>query len=275
MASGALAARAISGLVLAAFGLGVAWLGGIVFAGVIGAVLTLLIIETDRLDGRARPGVAACLAVGSVGVCLALAVTDHYWLALGTVGGGAGLVLVVGGLSGLRGRWHVAVVSLTASIAGLALYWLREAGGGWPVIFWFFAVIWATDTGAYVTGRIVGGAQLAPTISPNKTWAGAIGGLALGTGVGAAVGILICAAASDAACPSLAFILPLAVALSLMGQVGDLAESAFKRYIGVKDSGRLIPGHGGILDRLDSMLAAAPVFGLVIYLTGNAVWGGS
>jgi len=108
-------------------------------------------------------------------------------------------------------------------------------------------VIWATDTGAYFTGRQVGGEKLAPDISPSKTWSGAIGGFALGTLVGLVVWLLVV--------PQSPWWVGLALCatLSILGQVGDLAESAIKRRFRIKDSGDIIPGHGGLMDRLDSL----------------------
>ncbi|HET9020103.1 MAG TPA: phosphatidate cytidylyltransferase, partial [Acetobacteraceae bacterium] len=111
--------------------------------------------------------------------------------------------------------------------------------------------------GAYLSGRLVGGARLAPRISPGKTWSGAIGGLLAAALVGAAAGggrgALV------------------AAVLSVVAQAGDLAESAAKRRAGVKDSGRLIPGHGGVLDRLDALLAAAPAAALLALALGPGV----
>lgn len=117
------------------------------------------------------------------------------------------------------------------------------------------ALVWAADSGAYFSGRRFGKRKLAPTISPNKTVEGAIGGLAAGVAVAVPLGLW--AGATAAQLPALALVAVLAVAASI---VGDLVESLLKRQAGVKDSGQLIPGHGGILDRVDGVLAALPVF---------------
>jgi len=117
------------------------------------------------------------------------------------------------------------------------------------------ALAWAADSGAYFAGRNFGKRKLAPTISPNKTVEGAIGGLVAGIAV--AVGLGLWAGATPAELPALVLVAALAVAASI---VGDLVESLLKRQAGVKDSGHLIPGHGGILDRIDGVLAALPVF---------------
>lgn len=117
--------------------------------------------------------------------------------------------------------------------------------GFWGGVF-LAVVVWATDTGAYFTGRQVGGEKLAPDISPSKTWSGAIGGLAIGTLAGLVLWLIVVPGSPWWVG------LALAAATSIVGQVGDLMESAVKRRFRVKDSGDLIPGHGGLMDRLDS-----------------------
>ena len=113
--------------------------------------------------------------------------------------------------------------------------------------------MWATDIGAYLVGRTFGGPKLAPAISPNKTWSGAIGGLACGVG-----GALLAARLLDVGFSPVTILIAAAI-VSIASQLGDLFESWWKRVFGVKDSGGLIPGHGGILDRIDGVLLASPV----------------
>lgn len=139
----------------------------------------------------------------------------------------------------------------------LALAWLHDPYiGGWPTLLFVFATVWATDIGAYIVGRSLKGPRLAPTISPNKTWSGFVGGLGF-----AAIAALCLSLALNASRP--AQVVAIAIGLSLLGQGGDLFESAMKRRFGVKDSGSLIPGHGGMLDRIDALLWAAPSFALL------------
>ncbi|MFM8185829.1 MAG: phosphatidate cytidylyltransferase, partial [Alphaproteobacteria bacterium] len=124
------------------------------------------------------------------------------------------------------------------------------------IIFWMFSIIWATDIFAFFAGRSLGGPKIAPTISPNKTWSGLIGGVLASMMIG-----LI----STFAFPgSWLFFITVSVLISLVEQASDLTESKFKRIFGVKDSGTIIPGHGGVLDRLDGMIFVAP---LVYFLT--------
>lgn len=185
------------------------------------------------------------------------------------VGGWAWTALVAVLFAGLLWEWrtlsrHVKRerrLGFTASglaytmVPAFALLWLRDRPDiGLEEVLFLLLVVWMTDIGAYAVGRLVGGPKLAPAISPGKTISGALGGLVIGI----ATGVLV--AWSPHA------ILP-AAALSLISQVGDLAESALKRRLGVKDSGTTIPGHGGLLDRLDGILAAAPVAALLVLLT--------
>ncbi len=125
---------------------------------------------------------------------------------------------------------------------------LRNGPAGLRNLLFLAVVVWAGDIGAYLVGRLVGGPRLAPRISPGKTWSGAVGGTLAAMLAGAAAGYEDPLRAAA-----------LALMLSVVAQAGDLLESALKRYFGAKDSGWIIPGHGGLLDRLDGVLTAAPV----------------
>jgi phosphatidate cytidylyltransferase len=123
-------------------------------------------------------------------------------------------------------------------------------------VLFVFAVAWVTDTASYVAGRLIGGAKLAPGISPNKTWSGFV----VGASIPALVGVAFAAAIEETSAPRLALV---SIVLALACQGGDLIESAVKRRFGVKDASRLIPGHGGLLDRVDGLLLAAVVAALI------------
>jgi len=145
--------------------------------------------------------------------------------------------------------WFAAGVAY-AGILLLAPVLLREDPGfGLTAMLFIFAVVWGTDIAAYFAGRAIGGPKLAPSISPNKTWSGAIGGL-----TAALVAALVVARYLPGS--SIGWLLAVGCLLSIVSQIGDLAESAMKRRFGVKDTGRLIPGHGGVMDRLDGFWAA-------------------
>ena len=140
----------------------------------------------------------------------------------------------------------------------MALTWLRtDSAFGYETVAWLLATVWAVDIGAYVCGRLIGGPRLVPAISPNKTIAGLLGGVACAAAVGAAVAVAF----------DHQSIVPLAASglvLGLVAQAGDVAESWIKRQRGFKDSSHLIPGHGGLLDRVDGLLAATAVTALFV-----------
>ncbi|MFG1344702.1 phosphatidate cytidylyltransferase [Xanthobacter autotrophicus DSM 431] len=159
--------------------------------------------------------------------------------------------------------WAISGVLIAAS-AALPVVGLRgDVPLGLIAVLFLCAVVWATDIFAYFTGRALGGPKLWPRVSPNKTWSGAIGGTLAGIIAGVGVGAF-------AALPSLVPLAGLALLLSIVSQAGDLAESAVKRRAGVKDASRLIPGHGGLLDRLDGFAAASLVAAGVVFLRGAA-----
>jgi phosphatidate cytidylyltransferase len=163
-----------------------------------------------------------------------------------------------------RGRPLARLLAYLYTLAAvIALLWLRHQPAlGRETIIWVLACIWATDIGAYFSGRVAGGARLSPSISPGKTWSGLIGGMVWAAVASAATGYAF----------GLGETFPLAAigaGLAVVGQMGDLLESAAKRSAGVKDSGRLIPGHGGLLDRVDGLLAVLVVVGLIRLIVGG------
>lgn len=155
-------------------------------------------------------------------------------------------------------KWDLIGV-LYIVIPVLCLIELRSAKNGLDAILFLFIVIWSTDIGAYFTGKTIGGPKIAPKISPKKTWSGLIGGVIL-----AIITSRFFIDFSDF--NNFATSIPAVVFLSVFSQVGDFTESALKRYFNVKDSGALIPGHGGFLDRCDGLLFAAPLFYILISL---------
>lgn len=150
-------------------------------------------------------------------------------------------------------------------LAGIAFLYLRGSGAeGFAVVVWLFFVVAASDIGGYFAGRLIGGPKLWPRVSPKKTWAGSLGGIALAVLAGGAFGALMPGAHPGT--------VGLASAITaLVSQAGDLAESALKRHFGVKDSGRLLPGHGGALDRFDGLVAATLAVGVVTWWRGETV----
>ena len=250
-----LALRILSAVVLASVTVGALWAGGWIFAGLAAIAAVLILREWIAMSGpfafRAAPW--ALMAFLAVTVVTA---RDEPLQSLGFSALVAG-ALMLARVTEPRVAW-VSLGVLYAGVPAIAVVALRGADrlsfastGAVAVIF-VLAVVWATDTAAYFSGRLIGGPKLAPRFSPKKTWSGAIGGALAGVGAGCLV-----AALADV---EVGFALALvALLLSVVGQVGDLAESAMKRHFGVKDSGVLIPGHGGIMDRVDGLVAALAV----------------
>jgi phosphatidate cytidylyltransferase len=163
-----------------------------------------------------------------------------------------------------RGRPLARGAAFLYTIAALmALLWLRhQPGQGRETVLWIVACVWAADIGGYFLGTIVGGAKLAPSISPGKTWSGLFGAMAFAAIASAGAGLVFGAGQPLA----LAII---GAALAVVTQGGDLLESAAKRRAGVKDSGNLIPGHGGLLDRIDGFIAALVAVALLRLAIGG------
>lgn len=161
-----------------------------------------------------------------------------------------------------RPLW-ITVGALYIGIPAVALAWIRLESG-WETVLWLFLIVWATDVGAYAFGRRIGGPLLWPVVSPSKTWAGLFGGLGSAAVVAALAGWLMGAQAG-------AGLLLAGLALGIVSQGGDLFESAFKRRFRVKDSGDLIPGHGGLLDRADGLIAATPVVALAVHFMNGGI----
>jgi phosphatidate cytidylyltransferase len=258
----ALYLRLISALILGPLVLVLVWLGGPALAALVLAAAALMGWEWARLAGRGALGLAGCAVIATI-----LAATTL--LALGAARP-AGLValggaLASGAIAALRQApgppWYAAG-TLWIAAGTLAFLWLATPpAGGREMAYWLLAVVWVNDSAAYAVGRALGGPKLAPRLSPNKTWSGFFGG------VGAAG--LAGAAAIPVSSTSPAVLVGFSLLLAVAAQLGDLAESLAKRHFGVKDASGLIPGHGGLLDRVDGLLAAALLAGLASVASGR------
>jgi phosphatidate cytidylyltransferase len=247
--------RVIVAAVLAPLAIGIAYVGGVFWIALVTLAVIGLYVEWLMVIGLAREmRVVACgiVALAIAGVCLAMGRIE---IALVILGIG---LLATALIAPERRNW-VAAGFLYAAAAQTASILVRfDAAKGFVALMFVLLVVWVTDSGGYFAGRGIGGPKLWPRVSPKKTWAGAIGGFAAGLIVAA------CFAALDLG--RTGPLLLLGGMLSIVSQLGDLFESAVKRRFGVKDSSHVIPGHGGLLDRLDGFVAAivvAAIFGLL------------
>ncbi|SOB87839.1 phosphatidate cytidylyltransferase [Sphingomonas guangdongensis] len=247
---GDLPKRALSGAILIAVALAALWLGGIAFWLLVVVAALLMMAEWSELHGvDARTKRVGQLAISVPLAILAPIASGPTFLVLGLVAGAGFFIAATTRRSELG--WGTAYVGLPA----LALVLLRAQDNGLLLASWALALVWATDIGAYFAGRSIGGAKLAPRISPNKTWAGLIGGVVAATLFAFALHVWA----------GLPFRLVMATpVLAVTAQAGDLYESWLKRRAGVKDSGSLLPGHGGVLDRLDGLVPVAVLAALLV-----------
>jgi phosphatidate cytidylyltransferase len=245
--------------VLAPAAIAIAYAGGWLWTLLVTLAATGLYIEWLMIVGVAREtrvAASGVVALAIAGLCLGMARIELSLVALV-----AGFTAVA--LLSPRPRHWTAAGFLYAGAAEIASVMVRlDPTYGFVALMLILLVVWVTDIGGYFAGRGIGGPKLWPRVSPKKTWAGAIGGFAAS---------LLVAAGFAAFCKmdsplKLGPILLLGAALSVASQLGDLLESAVKRRFGVKDSSHLIPGHGGLMDRLDGFVAAvvlAAIFGLL------------
>jgi phosphatidate cytidylyltransferase len=249
-----LVTRVLAALVLAPVAIAIAYAGGVLWTALATLAAIGLYVEWLAIVGAVQqsrvviPGVAALAASG-----LSLA-SDRIEAAVVVLAAGLAAVAL---LTPQRRLWTAAGFFYAAAAQAASVLVRHDQSYGFIALMLVLLVVWASDIGGYFAGRGIGGPKLWPRVSPNKTWAGAVGGFAASLVVAAGFG----AAGFGKTGP----LLLLSAALSIASQLGDLFESAVKRRFGVKDSGNLIPGHGGLLDRLDGLVAAlvlAAIFGL-------------
>lgn len=259
-ARGDLPRRLASAALLGPPALALAWVGGPLWALLMAGLGAGLAVEWVVLCGF-RPLALPGLAVPALAAAAALAgAIGRFGSGVAALAVGAALAVVLPRTGRGRPLWLGLGVPYVGA-GGLAMVWLRAGPAGLGNLLFVILVVWSSDTGAFFAGRRFGGPRLAPRLSPAKTWSGAAGGLLAAALVGEAVAALAGPAAPWGA-------LRAALVLGLAAQAGDLLESALKRRFGVKDSGRLIPGHGGLLDRLDGMLLAGPAAVLLALAAG-------
>jgi len=243
-----LALRVGSALVLAPLAIATAYLGGWPFALFWGVAAVGVLWEWTSLVAPGDQRSVLLAGGAALALTIALAASGHVLAAL--------IVLAMGALAAAalavaeRRAWVAGGIPYAGALAIAPIVLRSDGEEGFLALIFLFAVVWMTDISAYFVGRAIGGPKLMPQVSPKKTWAGALGGLL------AAVAVAIAVAKLASLTAWFAFAM-LAVVLSLSAQAGDLFESFLKRRFGAKDSSHLIPGHGGLMDRLDGFVTAS------------------
>jgi phosphatidate cytidylyltransferase len=250
--------RVIAALVLAPIAISIAYTGGWLWTVLVTVAAIGLYLEWLAIVGAARqmrvvaPGV---VGLALAGCCLAFGKFD------------ASLVPLVLGLAGValfspeRRGWTTAGFGYAAAAQVASVLVRLDQFWGFVALILILLVVWVTDIGGYFAGRGIGGPKLWPRVSPRKTWAGAVGGFAASLVVAAGFAVFGLARTGP--------LLVLGAALSIVSQLGDLFESAVKRRFDVKDSSQIIPGHGGLLDRLDGFVAAVVLAAILGFLRGG------
>ena len=253
-----LALRFYSALVLVALSVTLAYAGPRTFAALILVFAALMGWEWGRVvRGRGFDGVflMQTVAIATAGI---LTLGGYPASAVGTIVGATWACFWMQKKEEPRSDpWWTAAGVYYAGFPAVALIAIRQDPDyGFHAILYLFLIVWSADTGAFFAGRLVGGPKLAPSISPNKTWGGLIGGTLAACCAGALYAVWL-------ARTSVPMLAGLSAALAAVAQAGDLGESFIKRVFGVKHSSGLIPGHGGVLDRLDGLVFAAMGAGLI------------
>jgi phosphatidate cytidylyltransferase len=250
--------RIVSAILLLPPVLGALWAGGwwfsafLALGGVLMAREWVQLTVKDRFSPAVLPIIILFLVAG----------IQLEKISTGNLALGAGVLLLLSLVSAVTktarplGWFFAGLVYVILPLA--ALWWLRQVDA--MLVFWVFLVTWATDVGGYFFGKGIGGPKLAPRISPKKTWAGLLGGMLLSGIVGTVLNLGF-NVGGDAA-----MFIVISAGMAVLSQAGDLLESYVKRIVGAKDSGELIPGHGGLLDRVDGLVTTAPAVVLLVVL---------
>lgn len=251
--------RVAAAAVLVPLAVGIAYAGGWLWTALVTLAAIGLFVEwlaIVGLSGAMRAAVPGAAALGVAGLCFAVGRIDVALMVL-VVG-----LAAVSALAPERRGWAAAGFLYAAAAEVGSVLVRLDPVKGFAALMFVLLIVWVTDSGGYFAGRSIGGPKLWPRVSPKKTWAGAAGALAASLAVAFGFAMFELGRTGP--------LLMLGAALSIVSQLGDLLESAVKRRFGVKDSGHIIPGHGGLMDRLDGFIAAVVVAALFGFLRGGA-----
>lgn len=259
----ALLARVLSAIILAPVSIFLLIRGGEAFTAYVAAFAAAMAWEWQRMaDGGAPTRSYAVAAVAASGAVIFVGHGDIFWAAAWPVAGAIGVAFA--GDVPLQRRWRAPVGILYVALTSCALVWLRDGGDtGLVNLGFLMCVVWTADIFAYFAGTWLGGPKLWPKVSPNKTWAGFAGAMIVGTLAGGLYAQYFGLPMPGA--------VALAAVLALASVLGDLLMSLAKRRFGVKDAGKIIPGHGGVLDRVDALMLATAA-ALISQLLFPEVW---
>jgi phosphatidate cytidylyltransferase len=249
--------RIAAAVVLAPLAIAIAYAGGWLWATLVTLAAIGLYVEWLMIVGSAREMrvvAVGVFALAAAGLCLGAGRIDTAFIML-SIG-----LLAAAAISQARRGW-IACGFLYAAAAQAASILVRDSNSGFVALVFVLLIVWVTDIGGYFAGRGIGGPKLWPRVSPKKTWAGAIGGFV--------ASLVVAAAFAAGGFGKTAWLLPMGAMLSIVSQAGDLFESAVKRRFGVKDSSQIIPGHGGLLDRLDGFVAAIVLAAILGFVRGG------
>ena len=259
--------RLLSAAILAPMVIGVALMGGAAYAGLIGLVVATGLFEWSRLVDPEAPVEDKYALYAALGLTILFAAAGMPSFAFITIAlAGVAVYAQRSNIDPILAFWFALGLPYMAG-SGLALIYLRNTPDiGLSLSMYLIAAVWGMDIGAYVAGRLIGGPKLAPVISPNKTWSGFCGGIVLAV-------VLTSLVLLFSGARHFWHGLFIAILLAAIAQAGDLFKSFFKRRAGVKDCGTLIPGHGGVLDRIDGLVFAALVLAFLQVIFGaRIIW---
>lgn len=249
-----LASRVIVGVFLAVVAVADIWVGGPAFTVMIAAGVSVVLWEWGAM--HAIPTAWRAAGVGTLLAASAMAHSGRPVQALVLLGAAILVFFLMSAMMRTVGKRWLSTGLLYAGLPAVALIWLRQQPDGFALVMWTMGVVWATDIFAYFAGRAIGGPKIWTAISPNKTWAGLGGGM-----IAAALFSILFARLSGWPQTMLAMAL-IGALLAVIAQVGDFFESWLKRRAGVKDSGTLLGGHGGVMDRVDGLVPVSVVVAL-------------
>jgi len=257
--------RIISAVVLIPPVVAIIWFGGLLYTALLavgGSLMMLEWLKLTKVEDKTMPVIGVVLLVGTLWAMLD---RDSWSFAVvySQLFFGCGVMAIALKWVNMRDMaWLVLGLMYILALV-LSMYWLRENGDSFSAmmtVFWVFLVVWGTDIGGYFAGKSIGGPKLAPKISPKKTWAGLLGGMVLAALASVALNFVF----FDG--NNWLLLIAISASLAVVAQIGDLLESAIKRRFDVKDSGSVIPGHGGLLDRVDGLVTVAALVAFMMSL---------